>query len=183
MKSLLAALAVTLAATAASANECDSAKDLAAKVDKALGAVCSIAGEKIDCSKVAKAKDKIADAVAKWNTVFKDSPGQIGPRTIEVGEAEAGELLAGGVRTFLTPLALSGKYEVEVTKKNGKAAKVIVCAVDGTGKATHLDGFAFADADGGVKSKAISLDGRVLIVKLDADKLDKFGYSVKVVQK
>jgi hypothetical protein len=186
MKLLPTALVLSLAALAASpasAGHCDSTKDLAAKVEKTLGAICGIAGAKIDCSKVAKAKDKLAEAVAKWNTVFKDSPGQIGPRTIEVGGPEGGELIAGGVRTFLTPLALSGKFEVEVTKKDGKAADIHLCAVDGTGKAVHLESMSFDAGDKGSKAKTVALDGVVLIVKLDADKLNKFGYSVKITEK
>ncbi len=148
-----------------------------------LGAVCNIAGEKIDCSKAKTAKGEIAKVIARWNAEFKDSPAAIGPRTIGVGEAESGELIVGTQRTFISEVALDGRFEVAVTKRNGKAADIEICSIDGRGKMNKIGGLSFDKDDTGSKSKTISVDGRVLVVKLDADKLNKFGYSVKITEK
>lgn len=184
MKKFLFALGLSVAVSnSAYAGECDSAKDIADKVDKVLGKLCVIAAAKIDCTKVNSAKDKIADAVKQWNEVFKDSKSQIGPRTIDVGTIESGELLAGTMRTFLSPMALDGKFEITVTKKDGKAADVTLCVIDGTGRAAKVGSFDFNKDDKGAKSKTVELEGKVLVVKLDAEKMNKFGYDVKITQK
>ncbi len=85
--------------------------------------------------------------VNTWNSLANNGPATIGPRAVEYGNTQTGNLLSPSNRTFLSPPLDKNTVTISIKKSdNGKATCVVsVCKVDINGNPTNLDTFTFND--------------------------------------
>ena len=144
----------------------------------------------LDCIRKA---DKYAAAteemVKYFNTAAANGRWTIGPRRIEWGKTQSGEVVSTLSRVFISAAPIDkDSITVKVKKVDGKAqADVIVCKVDDKGNTVKLAQFEFAKGDentGQEITKTVTgVKGHLVQVRIDADSVvRKFEYKLTVTK-
>lgn len=182
------ALALALAASgdAHAQSKCTSASKVATAIWDKYGAALKKAGCKKGGDQCAKAEQVVRDMVAFWNEQVGGSWATIGPREILFEGKLDGKVVAGGERLFITKMPLEDADEVTVTikKEGGKApATVSLSAVADDGKCIEGTDASFAEGDKDGQTRTIKmhgLRGRLVVIKVDAQKGKAFDYELTV---
>jgi hypothetical protein len=173
MKSLaliIAAAALTAAPAAARADRCESAGSYAAKFKEAADKACSY-GNWSTCNQRGELLAEAAYWTSWWNQMAGNTWAKIGPRQIDFGRTDQGNIVAPGKRLWVsfTPAA-HGFVEVKISKKDGKAGlRVHLCAINDQGKTEWIETldiprgadnkvFTVRDPKGTLKGKFVAVD-------------------------
>jgi hypothetical protein len=143
-----------------------------------------------ECLNNAGKREKLVKEMIKfWNEQSGNGWATIGPREILFEGKLDGKIVAGGERLFVTkyPLEEGDEITVEVKKEGGKApATVSLSSLDADNKCVTGADVSFAgDAANGTK-KVLSIKGakgRIVTIKVDADKGKAFDYELVVRRK
>ncbi|MDQ3821524.1 MAG: hypothetical protein M3362_28120, partial [Acidobacteriota bacterium] len=121
---------------------------------------------------------KYAQAVGKMVTYFNEkvnnSWATLGPRQMEFGSTQEGNLIGPGDRVFLSPAPLDkDSLTVRIKKLGGRARTVVViCKINDNNTQTKLDEFEFAEGDGNtgqeVTKTVYGVQNHLVQVHLDA---------------
>jgi hypothetical protein len=126
--------------------------------------------------------------IKQWNTLLAgNSWARIGPRSLEFGKTEKGNVVGVTERLFVSPMPAFRPMHVEVKKTGGNGrVRVVVCAAAERGPARVVRAF---DLDDGVKDGAVErvaipdAPGHVIKVVLHGKQLVKsVQYEVRATQ-
>ncbi len=131
----------------------------------------------------------VKKTISRWNDIAGNSWAKLGPRKLQLGDAEEGTVVHPGERTFLTPGPLATDcVELAIKSRDGKAeCEVMVCAHGKSGRPRKLWTAKFASGsgnDGDTKKQRLQgIRGMVLSVNLKPRGLLKsFAYQVKLTK-
>jgi len=188
MKALFASVLIVATSTANVAfARCTGFDQEAEMLSEIAKASCKVVGAVINVGScdgtLGKAEGLAKNAVKFWNDASNGGPGDIGPRTIEVGREDHGKLIAPAGRLWIVEKPLSGAHKVTIKYRDGKAgAMVDFCETDGNGKTKYLD---YLEIDkksesGGSKTVTVS-DGWLLIdMRATGFPTNSYSYAIEV---
>jgi hypothetical protein len=118
----------------------------------------------------AQVASAVEQGIKQWNTLLAgNSWARIGPRSLEFGKPEKGNVVGVTERLFVSPMPAFRPVAVEVKKVDGDGrVRVVVCKVPEKGPAQVVRAFDFDDGD---------KDGKVEKVAIP----DAAGHLIKVV--
>ena len=150
-------------------------------------ASCQVVGAVINVGScdgtLGKAASLGKNVVKFWNDAANGGPGEVGPRTIDLGKEDHGKLIAPAGRLWIVDKPLTGSHKVTIKYRDGKAgAMVDFCQADGKGGTKYLD---YLEIDkksekGGSKTVTVS-DGWLLIdMRGTGFPTNAYSYSIEV---
>jgi hypothetical protein len=160
----------------------DKDAELLAEIAKAS---CTIAGGDIvpgSCDgTLGKAQGLAKKAVDYWNDIANGGPGEIGPRSIDLGHEDHGKLITPGKRLWVVAKPTSGSHTVTIKYRDGKAgAMVDLCEADAKGNTRYLD---YIEIDKGSEkggSKTVKVDNGWLLIDMRGTGLPTTSYSYSI---
>ena len=189
---LIATLMFTLLAgfagvPAANAQDCNVPTAVASLIKQLRDECKKLEGDQANTSTCTSKRASFLKLVDAWNRLVSGSSLQIGPRDMEFGSVQTGNLLAPADRRFISQLIEPEKGVTISVKKtgDGKADCIVnICAVDlNTGAETKLsrdtiDGNAAVGTEVKRSFTSAQVGNKIVIVRLDGKGVGKrFPYS------
>jgi len=153
-------LAMNLPSSSAPAAECKSIAQITSDIWKKWAAVgaalgCQALAAEGDisanvCANSSKYPEAVNQMLAFYNQEVNNNWAEIGPRKIEFGTSQEGDVIGPGERVFISPAPVNkDSVTIKIKKLDGRArTSVVICKITQNNIPTKLAEFEFAEGDG-----------------------------------